>query len=88
MNYQSSSGKKRGVANRYALQFYKESDEQLQQMRQDTFKPLEFVDKINSEIGTDDFAGYNFPKRPEWTYAMSKEQLDRNENSFFTVRSD
>lgn len=88
MNYQSSYGKKRGVANRYALQFYKESDEQLQQMRQDAFKPLEFVDKINLEIGTDDFVGYNFPKRPEWTYAMSKEQLDRNENSFFTVRSD
>lgn len=86
MNYQSSTHSGRGTSNRYALQFYKESDERLQQMRQDAYKPLEFVDKINLEIGTDDFAGYNFPKRPEWTYAMSKEQLDRNENSAFTVR--
>lgn len=87
INYQSSLRSGRGTSNRYALQFYKESDERLHQMRQDALKPLEFVDKINLEIGTDDFTGYNFPKRPDWSYAMSKEQLDRNENSFFTVRS-
>lgn len=85
INYQSSSRSGRNTANRYALQFYKESDQQLKQMKEDALKPLEFVDKINLEIGTNDFAGYNFPKRPEWTYAMSKEQLDRNENLSFTV---
>lgn len=55
-------------------------------MKQDALKPLQFVEKVSLEVGTNDFAGYNFPKRPEWTYAMSKEQLDRNENSYFTVR--
>lgn len=86
INYQSSSRSGRGNnANRYALQFYKESDERIQEMKKAALAPLQFVDKINLEIGTHDFAGYNFPKRPEWSYAMSKEQLDRNENSFFTV---
>lgn len=67
------------------MQFYKESDQQLKHMRQDALKPLELVDKINLEIGSNDFALYDFPKRPEWSYAMSKEQLDRNENANFTV---
>ncbi|KAG4079336.1 hypothetical protein HA402_008028 [Bradysia odoriphaga] len=84
INYQSSRSGRGANANRYALQFYKETDERLHQMRQDAMKPLQFVDKVSLEVGTDDFAGYNFPKRPDWSYAMSKEQLDRNENSYFT----
>ncbi|KAJ6646673.1 Guanine nucleotide-binding protein-like 1, partial [Pseudolycoriella hygida] len=84
INYQSSSSDGRGTKNRYALQFYKEADERLQEMRRDALKPLKFVDKKSLEIGTNDFTGHKFPKRPEWSYAMSKEQLDRNENSFFT----
>lgn len=31
------------------------------------------------------YDGYDFPTRPEWTYRMSKEQLNANENRSFTV---
>lgn len=54
-------------------------------MRDDSRKPLQKLTKYDLEVGSTFFDGYDFPKRPEWSYAMAKEQLDRNENRYFTV---
>lgn len=81
INY-NGSGKSN--SNRYALQFYRESDQQLKQMKDESRKAYTRVSLRELEIGNTFFSEYDFPKRPQWTYAMSKEQLDRNENKSFT----
>lgn len=48
-------------------------------------KPIEFKMRSALEVGCDYFDGYDFPVRPKWSFNMAKEQLDRNENRYFTV---
>lgn len=74
-------------SNRYALQFYKETEKQLRKMREESRKPIRPATDKDLEFNDRFFDGYDFPRRPGWTYAMSKEQLDRNENRYFTVRA-
>lgn len=82
LNYQSN--KKRN-ANRYALEFYKETKEELKLMKEQAQNPFVHVSEEEREIDCKYFNGYDFPVRPEWNYGMSKEELDRNENRYFTV---
>lgn len=56
-------------------------------MRDDSRKPLRILTNTDLEVGSTFFDGYDFPKRPKWSYAMSKDQLDRNENRYFTVNN-
>lgn len=90
INYQSADGSAAGgggsKANRYALQFYKETDRQLRAMREDSLKPLVYAKPTDLEVDSHFFDGYDFPKRPEWSYRMSKEQLNSQENRYFTVK--
>lgn len=95
INYQTTStaaggsggGSKQGShANRYALQFYRETDRQLRDMREESRKSLVRRSAAELEVDGVFFDGYDFPRRPEWTYRMSKEQLNSNENRYFTVR--
>lgn len=72
-------------ANRYALQFHRETVKEMKAMKEAARKPIEFILRSDLEIGCEYFDGYDFPKRPKWSYDMSKEQLDRNENRYFTV---
>lgn len=67
------------------MQFYKETEKQLRKLREDSRKPIRPASVKDLEVDERYFDGYDFPKRPEWTYAMSKDQLDRNENRYFTV---
>lgn len=55
-------------------------------MKEEARKPIEFVLRSDLEVGTEYFDGCDFPIRPKWSYDMSKEQLDRNENRYFTVK--
>lgn len=55
-------------------------------MKEEARKPIEFVLRSDLEIGSEYFDGCDFPARPKWSYDMSKEQLDRNENRYFTVK--
>ena len=84
INYQSTG---KSNSNRYALQFYKETDKQLKLMKEESYKSLEMVEEAEFEVDNKYFHGYDFPKRPEWSYKMSKELLERNENRYFTVRN-
>uniref|UniRef100_A0A336LYH6 Guanine nucleotide-binding protein-like 1 n=1 Tax=Culicoides sonorensis TaxID=179676 RepID=A0A336LYH6_CULSO len=73
----------RSKSNRYVLQFHKETNKQLKEMREEARKSLEYVSEKELEVGDEYFKGYDFPKRPQWSFAMSKEQVDANENKYF-----
>lgn len=88
INFQAGQSSNNSNANRYALQFYKESDNQLKRQREDSRKTLEYLSGCELEADHSYFEGCDFPIRPSWTYAMSKDQLERNENRYFTVGPD
>lgn len=77
----------RSKSNRYVLQFHRETNKELKEAREEARKSLSYVTEKGFEIGDNYFEGYNFPKRPRWTYEMSKEQVDANENKYFFVSS-
>lgn len=56
-------------------------------MREDSRKTLKYLSGSDLEVDHSYFDGCDFPIRPSWTYEMSKEQLERNENRYFTVGS-
>lgn len=69
---------------RYALQFFKDSDKEIAQMKQKARDPLVYADLNDREVTDQPFENFDFPIRPPWNYKMSKEELDRNENRYFT----
>lgn len=86
INYQSkmNPGAK---TNKYALIFHKETAEELRKRKEMARQSLMPVEEKQLEI---DANGYfprelDFPKRPEWSYELSKQQLDSKENRYFTV---
>lgn len=83
INFQPSISRRN--ANRYALQFHRETVKELKAMKELARKPIEFKMRSALEVGCDYFDGYDFPVRPKWSFNMAKEQLDRNENRYFTV---
>lgn len=84
INYQSTKHGKRN-ANRYALKFFAETDEEIAAIKKDARKPLVTVTPELLEYGSELFRGYDFPIRPTWSYAMNKERLERSEKSYFEV---
>lgn len=80
INYQPSTS---GRTNRYVFHFYRETDKQVNEMKLDARRELEFRAKTGLEVGDTYFVSFDFPRRPDWTYEMSKEQLDYNENKYF-----
>ncbi|KAK9885950.1 hypothetical protein WA026_013825 [Henosepilachna vigintioctopunctata] len=72
--------------NRYALAFYKETDEEIKQRKEIARQNLVPVTEEELEIESTDFfpEDLNFPKRPEWSYQLSKCELDAKENRYFT----
>lgn len=83
INFQPSVSRRN--ANRYALSFHRETVKEMKAQKDAARKPIQFILRSDLETGDEYFQGYNFPIRPPWTYDMSKEQVDRNENRYFTV---
>lgn len=74
--------------NRYALQFFQESNEKLRKRRERAFKSIEPVSLRDQEISDNYFPpGIDMPKRPPWDFNMTKEQLEMREQRYFTVCS-
>lgn len=74
--------------NRYALQFFQESNEKLRKRKERAFKSIEPVSLRNQEISDNYFPpGIDMPKRPPWDFNMTKEQLEMREHRYFTVCS-
>jgi len=78
-------GNRNKNVNRYNLQFYQEGKKELEQMKQEGFKPFEKLSPAQREVDDRYFAGCDFPVRPPWTLTESKEELDRTENRYFKV---
>ncbi|KPJ10118.1 Guanine nucleotide-binding protein-like 1 [Papilio machaon] len=84
VNYQPKA-RGRSDANRYALKFYRETDEELRMKKEDALKCLNPVSEKDMEIDPSDYfpAEISFPKRPPWDFTMSVAQLDAQEQKYF-----
>ncbi|XP_058802266.1 guanine nucleotide-binding protein-like 1 [Phymastichus coffea] len=71
--------------NRYALQFFQESREELQNRKEEANKTIIPCSLEEQEVSDDYFpAEVDIPKRPPWNFNMSKEELEVRENRYFT----
>uniref|UniRef100_A0A182QQ14 Guanine nucleotide-binding protein-like 1 n=1 Tax=Anopheles farauti TaxID=69004 RepID=A0A182QQ14_9DIPT len=73
----------RSKTNRYVLQFHRETAKELRELKEEARKGLVYRSEVELELGDNYFHQYDFPRRPKWSYEMSKEQLDANENRYF-----
>uniref|UniRef100_A0A6M2DGQ7 Guanine nucleotide-binding protein-like 1 n=1 Tax=Xenopsylla cheopis TaxID=163159 RepID=A0A6M2DGQ7_XENCH len=70
--------------NRYALKFYKESETELKKLKETGRHGLVKRDYKDLELQDDYFKDLDFPKRPPWDYTMSVDDVQRNEQHYFT----
>lgn len=73
----------RSKNNRYVLQFHMETPKERRELRESARQSLHRATEEEMEIDDGFFDGYDFPKRPEWNYQMSKEVLMQNEERYF-----
>lgn len=74
--------------NRYALQFFQETNEELRERKEQALRSIEPVSLRDQEISDNYFPpGIDMPRRPPWDFNMTKEQLDIREQRYFTVCS-
>ncbi|BET02678.1 Mmr1 hsr1 GTP Hypothetical protein protein [Nesidiocoris tenuis] len=73
-------------ANRYVLQFKRETEAELKEKKEQCRRALVPVPETNLEISSDHYfpADLKFPIRPPWDSNMTKEILDAKENRYFT----
>ncbi|CAG9854108.1 unnamed protein product [Phyllotreta striolata] len=76
----------RSKPNRYALQFYRETQEEIVKQKEIARQSLEVKEEQDLEIEGSHFfnTDFDFPKRPPWEFGLSKEKLDQQENHYFT----
>lgn len=76
----------RGTRNRYALKFYRETDEEVQRMKEDSLKSLHPKSEQQLEIDGKDYfpSELDFPQRPPWNFDMSAAELSNQEQKYFT----
>lgn len=84
MNVEKINDQKTGRS-RYALQFQRETEKEIQQMKAEARKPLQTVAPADMEYGDDFFKDFDFPIRPDWSYDTPKEKLEMNEQKYFRV---
>ena len=86
INAQKKVDKNKDV-NRYALQFFEESPEELKKRREESRKPFEFLSDSDLEVSVEELfksgQSLDLPKRPEWDFNMSVAQLEANEQKYF-----
>ncbi|CAH2064987.1 unnamed protein product, partial [Iphiclides podalirius] len=84
VNYQPNR-RGRGDTNRYALKFYRETDEELALKKEDAMKALNSVKEQDMEVDPSDYfpTELTFPKRPPWDFSMTTAQLDAQEQKYF-----
>jgi len=84
INEQPSNSK--SLSNKYALEFFQESKEELQERRKQAFQNIKSIGLKAQEI-SDKYYPYtiDMPKRPSWDFKMTKLLLEMNEQKYFTV---
>lgn len=86
VNYQPARGKGGGRdTNRYALKFYRETEDELRMKKEDALKELRPVPEKDMEVTPEDYfpTDLSFPKRPPWDFNMTPAQLDAQEQRYF-----
>lgn len=72
--------------NKYALQFFKESQTELRRRKEEARNVINPVPLSQQEVSDNYFPPQlSIPKRPSWTYGMSKDQLEIREQKYFNV---
>ena len=73
----------------FNLVFLKESPDELKRSKRNASNPLVFKSFEDMEIDIDEVYKPNspldMPRRPHWTYDMSKEQIEQQERKYFAV---
>lgn len=84
INYQPTKAKG-SQPNRYALQFFRESNAEIMEKKEQARQVLIPVEEKGLEIDGSQFFETNldFPKRPPWDFDLSKEKLEQQENKYF-----
>ncbi|XP_053976140.1 guanine nucleotide-binding protein-like 1 [Hylaeus volcanicus] len=71
--------------NRYALQFFQETKEELMKRREDANRTIQCLSYEELEVSDDYFPSeIDMPKRPPWDFNMTKQQLELREQKYFT----
>ncbi|KAL4712096.1 hypothetical protein ACJJTC_008679 [Scirpophaga incertulas] len=86
VNHQPNRSKGgRGESNRYALKFYRESDQEMKLKKEEALKSLDPVPEKDLEVNPSDYfpPDVSFPKRPPWDFKMTPAQLDAQEQRYF-----
>lgn len=85
VNYQPNKSRGRSDGNRYALKFYRESNEELKMKKEEAFKSLNPVSEKEMEIDPTDYfpKDISFPQRPPWDFNMTAAALDAQEQKYF-----
>ncbi|CAH2083344.1 unnamed protein product [Euphydryas editha] len=85
VNYQPNRARGRGDANRYALKFYRETDEELKMKKEQALQSINPVPEKEMEIDPTDYfpKEVSFPKRPPWDFNMTSAALDAQEHKYF-----
>ncbi|KAH9627737.1 hypothetical protein HF086_017280 [Spodoptera exigua] len=81
VNYQPTRGRGGRDTNRYALKFYRETEEELKMKKEEALKELNPVPEKDLEVNPVDYfpVDLSFPKRPPWDFNMTPAQLDAQE---------
>ncbi|XP_031847628.1 nucleostemin 4 [Nomia melanderi] len=71
--------------NRYTLQFFQESKEELLKRKEEARSTIERLSIKEQEVSSNYFPPeIDMPKRPPWNFNMSKDQLEMKEQKYFT----
>lgn len=73
-------------ANRYALHFFRESDEELAKRKKEASLPFSVIPEEDLEVKSTDCwpsLELGMPKRPEWSFDMTTQEVDQRENASF-----
>ncbi|GJQ68163.1 hypothetical protein Trydic_g16818 [Trypoxylus dichotomus] len=72
-------------SNKYVLQFHNETKEELKERRELARQSLKKVLEKELEINGDNYflKDLDFPKRPPWSFEMTREQLEAKEQKYF-----
>ncbi|XP_015590580.1 guanine nucleotide-binding protein-like 1 isoform X2 [Cephus cinctus] len=77
--------KDRTSKSKYALQFFRETKEELQRRKEEARQTIEPIPLEQQEISDNFFPpGIDMPKRPPWDFNITKEQLESREQRYFT----
>ncbi|KAI9322114.1 hypothetical protein BX666DRAFT_1891772 [Dichotomocladium elegans] len=73
-----------GSSKRLVSSFEKLSPSAIEHARLESMKPFKRLPQTSLEIGVENFAErIDFPKRPQWNYDMTKEQVEEQETLYF-----